>query len=134
MSRVSAEQVEGLLATFEQRDFLRDLLHEIEHLHRVVFHGLDTVDWGRVRRSAQQILMAELISRHQSNPDGVLGTLQNMERSGKPWAAAIRDLAATIHSYYTTPLGLVMRNDLFGADAVFISCDADEWIRGGAGA
>ena len=42
---------------------------------------------------------------------------------------AIQELAAGIHSYYTTPLGIVLRKDLFGDDVVFITPDAHEWIR-----
>jgi hypothetical protein len=133
MARLAADTLESLRRALQERDYLRDLLGEIEQLHRVVFHGEETVDWGRVRRSAEQILIAEIVHRHHGNPDGVLRQLQDMERGGKPWRAALRDLAATTHSYYTTPLGLVMRKDLFGPEAVFISFMADEWIRGTAG-
>jgi len=59
--------------------------------------------------------------------------LRRMETDGKSWDVAIRDMAAGIHSYYTTPLGVVMRQDLFGPDAIFFTPDAYDWtIRIGA--
>ena len=50
-----------------------------------------------------------------------------MQDAGQNWEAALRELAAAIHSYFTTPLGMVMRQDLFGSDAVFITPDAHTW-------
>lgn len=129
MSTVAREQVEPLIAAIHSHDFLRRLLEALEQHHRVVFHADEGIDWSLVRRSAEQILVAELVTRHQGNIDGVYHALRAMEAGGRPWGVAIQELAAAMHSYFTTPLGIVMRKDMFGDDAVFISPEAYDWIR-----
>ncbi|MGE0478860.1 MAG: hypothetical protein AB7Q17_00180 [Phycisphaerae bacterium] len=129
MSRLSQSQFDALLATIRQHDFLQRLCDEIDKLQRVVFHANERADWDRARRSAEQILAAEIHLRHRGDPLGLYYTLRNMEDSGKPWDAAIRDVSTGIHSYFTTPLGIVIRHDLFGNDVVFLSPDAKEWIK-----
>ncbi len=127
MARLTREQVEALTAAIGAHDHLRRVAGEIEHLHRVVFHANARVDWALVRRSAEQILIAEMVSRHGGHPDGIFYQLRNLEDQGRSWDEAVREVAAAIHSYFTTPLGLILRQDLFGDEAVFITPDAYEW-------
>lgn len=127
MSQLAREEIERLTAAVRTHDHLRRIVDEIEHLHRVVFHDNARADWGLVRRSAEQILIAELVGRYQGQPDGVFFALRALEDSGRTWDAALAELAAAMHSYYTTPLGMVLRQDMFGDDAVFITPDAYEW-------
>ncbi len=129
MARISREQLDGLREAIRTHDFLHRVLREIECLHRVVFHANERADWGLVRASAEQVLTAEIVSRHRGEIDGVYWALRSLERQGKSWSRAIQELANTLHSYYTTPLGVVMRADLFGEEAVFITPDAADWIR-----
>lgn len=126
--RIPPEQAQALGAAIHSHDFLHRLLREIEHMQQVVFHANARADWKLCRKSAEQILIAEIVLRHRGEFDGIYFALRAMENAGKPWAGALRDLAGTIHSYFTTPLGFVMRRDLFGADAVFVSPDAMDWI------
>lgn len=127
MARISREQVADLTAAIQSHDYLDRIAREIEELHRVVFHANQRADWSLVRRSAEQILITEIVSRHRGQIDGVFFALRAMENGGKSWEAGIRELAASVHSYYTTPLGIVIRQDLFGADVVFITPDAYVW-------
>ena len=53
-----------------------------------------------------------------------------MEQAGLRWPDAIRELAARVQSYYTTPLGIGLRANLLGDDAVFLSPEALEWVGG----
>jgi len=110
-----------------EHDHLRRVCSAIEDMHRVVFYGYREADWTRAGASAEQILIAELVSRHQGNPDGVFFALRALEDGGKTWDEAIRELAAAIHSYFTTPLGIILRQDLFGDAAVFMLPAAKEW-------
>ncbi len=121
------DQIDYLTAAIREHDHLRRVRDAIEQLHRVVFHSNRQVRLELAQRSAEQILTAELVSRHQSHPDGVFFALRNLEDNGRSWDEAVRELAASIHSYYTTPLGIVMRQDLFGDDAVFVTPEAEEW-------
>lgn len=132
MASISREQYDGLVAAIYSHDFLRQVVEAIEHHHRLVFHANEAVDWRRARESSEQILIAEIVSRHRGNIDGIYFALRASESAGRPWGAAIHELAGRIHSYFTTPLGVIMRRDLFGDRAVFIVPDADELIRGGA--
>ena len=127
VAQLSHEQSEALQAAVRTQDHLRRLTDEVEQLHRIVFHDRKGADWNSARRSAEQIVMAEVALRHQVHADGVYFALRALEDRGRTWDAALRELAAALHSYYTTPLGVVMRRDLFGPDAVFILPDADEW-------
>ncbi len=131
MARIAREQVDALVAAIRSHDFLGRIVEALEEYHRIVFHSDETVDWALVRRSAEQILVAEIVSRHNGNFDGIYYALRALEISGKPWSVAIHELAGRMHSYFTTPLGLVMRRDLFGDDAVFILNDAPHWLYGG---
>ncbi len=127
MAQLSTDEIEQLTRAIHAHDYLARLVSEIEELHRVVFHANPHADWSLVRRSAEQIVIAEIIYRHRGQPEEIHQVLRAMEGSGQTWEAAIGELAAGIHSYYTTPLGLVMRQDLFGPAAVFITPDAYEW-------
>lgn len=129
MARIPHEQIGSLTAAIHAQDYLRRVAHEIEQLLRVVFHDNERADWDLARRSAEQILITEIVSRYRGQADGIYYALRAMEDGGKPWDVAVRDLAAAIHSYYTTPLGMVMRQDLFGEDTIFITPDAYTWIE-----
>lgn len=128
MAKIGRDERERLAHAIHAHDYLRDVLAAIEHLHHVVFHNDDTADWSRVRPSAEQILTAEILTRHHGDFARVFHRLRAMEADGKPWRAAVRDLAATIHSYFTTPLGLLIRKDLFGDEAVYLSARAAEFL------
>jgi hypothetical protein len=127
LPQLAREQIDTLLTAIRADDHLRRVRDEIEQMQRVVFHALQHADWDLARRSAEQILISELICRYQGDPQRVFFTLRAMEDGGQSWDSAVRDLSAAIHSYYTTPLGMVMRQDLFGKDAVFITPDAYDW-------
>jgi hypothetical protein len=127
--RIAPDQLKALSGAIHSHDFLHRLWREVEHLQRVVFHSNERADWKLARASAEQILIAELHLRHKGNIDGVYFQLRKIEGEGKPWITATRDYAGYIHAYYTTPLGIVMRRDLFGEAAVFLSPDAAEWAR-----
>lgn len=129
MPTVAREQLEALIAAIHSHDFLRRIVEALEQYHRLVFHALENADWSLVRRSAEQILAAEIITRHKGEIDGIYFALREMENAGKPWSVAINELAGRMHSYFTTPLGIVMRKDLFGDQVVFITPDAYDWIR-----
>ncbi len=130
VSRVSSEKVNELSKAVHAQDHLRNVLAEIVRLERVVFHAMEGADWSKAERVGEQILIADILLRHHGNPHGIFNTLRGMEQGGKPWAAAVRDLASYTHAYFTTPLGIVMRRDLFGDDAVFLSPEATQWVRG----
>ena len=129
MSTAAREQVEALTAAIHSHDFLRRLLESLEQHHRLVFHADEGIDWSLVRQSAEQILVAEILTRHRGDIDGIYHALRSVETAGRPWGVAIQQLAAAMHSYFTTPLGIVMRQDMFGDQAVFISPDAHDWIQ-----
>lgn len=125
----TSEQIDQLTTAIHTHDHLHRVMREIEKLQQVVFHSGETPDIQRSRRSAEQILVAEILSRYHGDLDGIYHALRKMEKEGKSWAGAIRDLAGYIHSYFTTPLGIIMRRDLFGQNAIFVSPDALDWIR-----
>lgn len=129
MAQIAREELERLEAALDSQDCLRRVVDEIAKLQRVVFHGNERADWELVRTSARQILMAEIVTRHYGNPEGVFLNLRALEDAGRSWDAAITELATAIHSYFTTPLGVVLRQDLFGDAAVFLTPDAVEWSR-----
>lgn len=129
MSALSKEQIDRLVHAIHTHEFLHRLMREIEKLQRVVFHSNEEIDVPMLRQSAEQILAAEIVSRHRGEFDGIYFALRDMEKGGMEWAAAIRDLAGRIHSYFTTPLGLIMRRDLFGPHAVYVSTDAEAWMK-----
>jgi hypothetical protein len=121
--------MDSLIAAIHSHDFLRRMLESMEQQHRLVFHANENVDWNLVRATAEQILVAEIVSRHKGNIDGIYFALRDLEAGGRTWNSAITELAARVHSYFTTPLGVVMRKNLFGDNAVFLTTDAYEWIR-----
>lgn len=127
MAQLARELIETVQAAIRTQHHLRRVRDEIEQMQRVVFHGAERADWELARRSADQILTAEIVCRYQGDHQRVFFALRALEDSGQSWDAAIRELAAAIHSYYTTPLGMVMRQDLFGSEAVFITPDAYDW-------
>lgn len=129
MAQITREELERLEAALDTQDCLRRVVDEIAKLQRVVFHSNERADGERVQTSARQILIAEIVTRHHGNPEGIFLSLRALEDGGRSWEAAITELATTIHSYFTTPLGVVMRQDLFGDAAVFLTPDAIEWSR-----
>jgi hypothetical protein len=126
MSRISKEQDQRLRKAIAEHDFLHRILRHIESLLRVVFHG-QKFDWSTVRAAAEEILMADILTRHGGNIDGVYFTLRKSEQGGHAWEQAIRDYATYCHNYFTTPLGIVMRRDYFGEGAHFVSQSAREY-------
>jgi hypothetical protein len=129
MPRISHDQRERLCRSIHSHDFLHRILRQIEHLHRVVFHQqVAQLDWQFIRKSAEEILIADLISRHEGSIDGVYFHLRKLEDSGRRWEQAIAEYAAYIHNYYTTPLGVVMRRDLFGEDSHFVTPAAGKYF------
>jgi len=127
VATITRAQLDALTNAVRHTEYLVRLCDEVERLHRVVFHDNPRADWNRVRASAEQILIAEIVSRYGGRCEGVLEKLRSIQQAGRTWEAALRELAAAIHSYYTTPLGIVMRQDLFGEAAVFVTPDAYEW-------
>lgn len=127
MSQLAPEQIEALTAAVRSRDYLQRMVSQIEQLHRIVFHADPRVNWQLVHRSAEQILIAEIVFRYQGGIEGLDSTLRDLAEGGETWDSAIRQVSAAMHSYFTTPLGIVMRQDLFGDDAVFITPNAHEW-------
>lgn len=129
MAVLTQTEIDQFTAIIAANDYLVRLLGEIERLQQAVFHANPSADWTNVRKSSEQILITEIILRHSRKPEGIFFALRNAEDGGKPWDAAIRDMAANIHAYYTTPLGLLMRRDLFGENTVFVSPDAIRWMQ-----
>lgn len=128
MARLDSRKTGEITAAIHSHDFLHRVLRRVERLQRIVFHDLPRANWKNARRSAEQILIAEIVTRYQGDIDGVYHALRKREKEGATWEAAIRDLAGAMQSYYTTPLGIVLRRDLFGDDAVFLSPEAQNWI------
>lgn len=120
MSQISHETSAQLRQAMQAHDFLHAVAREIENHHRLVFHAMQDVDWSQLRASAEQILMAEIVLRYQGDVSGIFKALEDLQSRGREWNAALREVAARIHSYYTTPLGIRLRADLFGPDAAFI--------------
>ena len=130
MDQADPELVKRLSAAISSHDFLHRVVRAIEHSQMVVFHGSPRADWKKARGSAEHILITEIITRYQADIDGVYLALRKMEQNGLSWPDAIREFAARVQSYYTTPLGIVMRANLLGDDAVFLSPEALEWVGG----
>lgn len=127
MPQLSPAEIDRLTQAVRTHDLLRRIVAAIDELQRVVFHANARVDWSLSRRSAEQILIAEMVYRYQGDPARVPAALQTLEHGRRTRDAAIAEFAAAAHSYYTTPLGMVMRQDLFGPDNVFITPDAHAW-------
>ncbi|HUN80066.1 MAG TPA: hypothetical protein VMV81_01005 [Phycisphaerae bacterium] len=122
MAQISHEKRRSIAEAIATHDFLHRVQRQIENLHRVVFHEATLhLDKQYIRKSAEEILIAEIVSRHQGNIDGIYFHLRNLEDSGRSWAQAIAEYSAYIHNYYTTPLGVVLRRDLFGEDSHFVT-------------
>lgn len=130
MNQADPELVKRLSADIGAHDFLHRVVRAIEQFLTVVFHASRRVDWKKARGSAEQILITEIITRYHGDIDGVYLALRKLEQQGLSWHDAIRDFAARVQSYYTTPLGIVMRANLLGDDAVFLSPEALEWVGG----
>lgn len=128
MAQAAPELVERLTAAIQSHDFLRDIVSQIEQSQNVVFHASPRAEWSNARRSAEQILITEIITRYKADVGRVQQTLRDLETNGMPWRDAIRDFAARVQSYYTTPLGIVMRRNLLGDDAIFLPPEALEWV------
>ncbi|MBE7506486.1 MAG: hypothetical protein HS101_09395 [Planctomycetia bacterium] len=120
MPRIDKNEQARLLEAIHAHDFLHRIVRTIEHLHRVVFHA-EKLDPMFVRASAEEILSADIYTRHHGQIDGVYFALRKAEDGGRTWAQAIAEYAAYIHNYYTMPLGVVMRRDLFGDACHFVT-------------
>jgi hypothetical protein len=128
MARIPDQQVKQLREAIHSHDFLHRIARQIENLHKVVFHErAKNLDAHFIRTSAEEILIADIATRHKGNIDGVYFALRQSEDNGRGWKHAIADYAAYIHNYYTTPLGVVMRRDLFGDDAHFVTPAAGKY-------
>ncbi len=127
MAELDRQVGERLRQTVRTHEHLRRIVRELEKLHRLVFHGL-AADAGRVRASAEEILIADIVMRHRGNVDGVYFGLRTAEETGRTWDQAVAEYAASIHAYYTTPLGMLIRRDLFGDAAQFITPDAQRFL------
>ncbi len=125
MPHISAEVQEKLSLAIHSHDFLHRLLRRIEQLHRIVFHA-DTLDVKFLRASAREILIADIVTRHQGGIDGVYFALRAIEDGGRDWQSAIEEYGSYIHNYYTTPLGVLIRRDLFGKSSHFVTPNAGE--------
>jgi hypothetical protein len=122
MSRISESERSRLHTAILDHDFLHRILRQIERLHRVVFHEQTRhLDRQFIRASAEEILVADLVNRHGGNFDSVYFALRKAEDSGRSWEQAINEYAAYSHNYYTTPLGVIMRRDLFGDNCHFVT-------------
>ena len=120
MALLPKDQVLQLRKAIAEHDFLHRIQRKIESTLRVVFHAYE-VDWQYLRAAAEEILIADIMTRHHGQIDGVYYALRKREEGGHTWDQAIADYASYCHNYYTTPLGIVIRNDYFGDDAHFIS-------------
>ncbi len=120
MSQISPAESERLAKAIHEHAFLHRVLRQIEHLHRVVFHA-ESLEWTYVRAAAEEILIADIVTRHQGGIDGVYYALRQIEDKGQDWAGAVNEYASYVHNYYTTPMGVVMRRDLFGKAAHFVT-------------
>jgi hypothetical protein len=128
MPRVSDAQRQKLQEAVLTHDFLHRILRQIEHLHHVVFHErVQSLEWQFIRESAMEILIADLLTRHNGEIDGIYFHLRKLEDGGRSWAHAINEYAAYIHNYYTTPLGVIIRRDLFGEACHFVTPSAGPW-------
>ena len=128
MSRLLDTQRKKLCEAIHSHDFLHRVARQIEQLHRVVFHEQSRLlELQFVRASAEEILIAEIITRHHGAIDGVYYHLRKLEDSGRTWQQAIVEYAAYIHNYYTTPLGVVLRRELFGDDCHFVTPAAGKY-------
>lgn len=122
MSRITEIEQKRLQSAILEHDFLHRILRQIERLHRVVFHAQTRhLDRQFIRASAEEILIADLVNRHDGNFDSVYFALRKAEDSGRSWEQAISEYAAYAHNYFTTPLGVIMRRDLFGDDCHFVT-------------
>ncbi len=122
MPRLTESERQRLLKAVHDHDHLHRLVRQIERLHRVVFHArTKDLDGMFIRASAEEILIADIVNRHEGNIDGVYYALRKIEDSGRSWEHAVSDYASYVHNYYTTPLGVIMRRDLFGEDSHFVT-------------
>ena len=120
MPLVPADELQKLRKAIYDHDFLHRILRKIEHMHRVVFHA-NTLDWQYVRAAAEEILIADIVTRHAGKIDGVYYALRMAEDEGRDWQHAVASYATYVHNYYTTPLGVVLRKDLFGDKCHFVT-------------
>lgn len=130
MSRLTESERKRLLKAVHDNDYLNRLVRQIERLHHVVFHGpTKNLDEKFIRASAEEILIADIVNRHEGKIDGVYYALRKIEDSGRSWDHAVSDYASYIHNYYTTPLGVVMCRDLFGENSHFVTPAAGKFAK-----
>ena len=114
MYQITAEKYQQLRKAILDHDYLHRIQRRIEQLNRVVFHASNS-DWKHLRAIAEEILIADMVTRHKGEIDGVFFKLREIENSGRDWNSAIDEYASYIHNYYTTPLGALLRKDVLGA-------------------
>lgn len=114
MYQITPQQYEKLRKAIHDHDYLHRIQRRIEHLHRVVFHGTVS-DWKHLRALAEEILIADMVTRHKGEIDGVFFKLREIENGGRDWKSAIDEYASYIHNYYTTPLGALLRKDVLAS-------------------
>ncbi len=127
MSRLSPEKFEQMAAELRGDEQLQHVLGEVERQLRIVFHGQEHADWSLAHKVCEQIVIAEVVLRHDGQVGALHDALRMMTDRGFSQDRAVCELAERIHSYYTTPLGIVIRQDLFGERAVFVSPEAHVW-------
>jgi hypothetical protein len=115
MSRLPLEQCDSLRAAIYSQDLLRHILSRIEHLQRVEFHA-QRLQGDRVRTEAEEILIADIVTRFQGRVEDVQTALHKLELGGKSRQQAVSEYAMYIHNYYTMPLGVILRKHMFGRD------------------
>ncbi|MFQ5502079.1 MAG: hypothetical protein ACE5EQ_07225 [Phycisphaerae bacterium] len=120
MPLIPPPEHDRLQRAIHDHDFLHRLARRIETLHRVVFHA-QALDRHFVRAAAEEILIADIVTRHEGNIDGVYFALRKIEDTGRDWRSAIDEYASYAHNYFTTPLGVILRKDLFGEDSHFVT-------------
>lgn len=116
----SKQEIQRLRGAIHEHDFLHRILRRVEHMLKVVFHAHD-LDWQFVRAAAEEILIADVLTRHAGSIDGVYFALRKAEQGGHTWEQALAEYAGYAHNYFTTPLGVVMRRRLFGDDCHFVT-------------
>ncbi|MBN2447841.1 MAG: hypothetical protein JXO22_14005 [Phycisphaerae bacterium] len=126
---ITQEQYDELSHAIDDVPMLREVRDEIVQAQKVVFHDLKGADWTRSEAVARQIMIADLSTRHHGDVHRMEEELRQCEQRCGSHATALQQTASYIHSYFTTPLGIMMRCELFGDGAVFLSPEALKWIE-----
>ncbi len=113
---VSKERQQAWTSEVAHEPRLDSLCRVIAEQQRAVFHRADhQADQERV--VAEQILLAEVQTAHAGDPNALIFLLDRRIQQGAPEVQVIQEFAQRLHSYYTTPLGVAVRKELFGGSA-----------------